>query len=294
MLPTNLDMDVLRTFVTGADLGTYAKAAARLGRSPSAISLQLKKLEEQTGQSLFRKQGRGLVLTDAGESLLSYARRLLELNDEALMAVRGAAIAGWVRLGLPQDFAETWLPGVLGRFTRVHPNVRVEARVDRNAGLIEDIERGRLDLALVWREPKSGRPDERLAELPMVWLGPAAGFVRSPSDPLPLVAFGPPCIFREAGIAALDAAKISWRLVFTSPSLSGLWAAVAAGLGITLRIPHGVPPSLAKIDARAAKLPGLPTVGIALKTAEAKPALATARLATILREAMAVSVDTAT
>lgn len=293
MLPTNLDMDVLRTFVAGVDLGSYAKAASRLGRSPSAISLQLKKLEEQTGQSLFQKQGRGLALTDAGESLLSYARRLLELNDEALMAVRGSDVAGWVRLGLPQDFAETWLPGVLSRFARVHPKVRVEARVDRNAALLEDIEKGRLDLALVWREPRHARSDEHLAELPMVWLGPSAGFIRTISDPLPLVAFGPPCIFREAGIAALDAAGVSWRLVFTSPSLSGLWAAVAAGLGITLRTPHGVPSSLAEIDPKAAQLPRLPKVGVALRTAEAKPAPAAARLAAILREAMASSVDRA-
>ncbi len=121
---TNLDMDVLRTFVAGVDLGSFAKAAGRLGRSPSAISLQLRKLEEQTGCALFRKEGRGLVLTENGEMLVGYARRLLDLNDQALAAVRNPGVAGSVRLGLPQDFAETWLPKVLARFARLHPNVR--------------------------------------------------------------------------------------------------------------------------------------------------------------------------
>src|SRR5690242_11497870 len=114
-VPLNLDLDVLRTFVTGLDLGSYAKAAERLGRSQSAISLQLRKLEEQTGQTLLRKRGRGLALTEPGEIMLGYARRLLEVNDEALAALKGASLQGTVRLGLPQDFAESWLPDVLGR-----------------------------------------------------------------------------------------------------------------------------------------------------------------------------------
>src|ERR1700722_19005432 len=107
-LRTNLDMDVLRTFVTGFELGSFARAADRLGRSQSAVRTQLGKLEDQVGRPLVQKSGRGLMLTTAGESLLSYARRILDLNDEALDRVRGGAVEGWVRLGLPQDFAETW------------------------------------------------------------------------------------------------------------------------------------------------------------------------------------------
>src|SRR5262249_42036725 len=132
---TNLDLDVLRTFVTGLDLGSFAKAAERLGRSQSAISLQLRRLEETTGQTLLRKHGRGLALTHEGEIMLGYARRLLELNDEAVAALKKPSLEGHVRLGLPPDFAETWLPDVLGRFARAHPNVQVEARVDNNKAL---------------------------------------------------------------------------------------------------------------------------------------------------------------
>jgi DNA-binding transcriptional LysR family regulator len=289
MLPTNLDMDVLRTFVTGVDVGSFAKAAARLGRSPSAISLQLRKLEEQSGQPLFRKQGRGLSLTDPGETMLSYARRLLDLNDEALMAVRGPAVAGWVRLGLPQDLAETSLPGVLSRFTRLHPNVRVEARVDRNAILLDSLAAGELDLALVWGDAGEAFHGRHLADLPMVWIGPSAGFTRDPAEALPLIAFGPPCIFRQAGVKALDEAGISWRLAFSSPSLSGLWAAVSAGLGVTLRTPHGMPATLATLDAEAAGLPALPQVGLSLRTAAVQPAPAASRLAAILQETLRIS-----
>src|SRR5215467_5845315 len=137
-VPTNLDLDVLRTFVTGLDLGSYAKAADRLGRSQSAISL------------LLRKQGRGLALTQEGEIMLGYARRLLELNDEAVAALKQPSLQGQVRLGLQPDFAETWLPDVLGRFARAHPGVHVEARVDRNTALLDALGRGELDLTLAW------------------------------------------------------------------------------------------------------------------------------------------------
>lgn len=285
---TNLDMDVLRTFVAGVDLGSFAKAAGRLGRSPSAISLQLRKLEEQTGCALFRKEGRGLVLTENGEMLVGYARRLLDLNDQALAAVRNPGVAGSVRLGLPQDFAETWLPKVLARFARLHPNVRVEACVDRTAVLIEAIDKGGLDLALVWDDSKRVPRGTFIAKLPMSWIGPRSGFVRDPAEPLPLIAFAPPCIFREAGIAALDAAGIAWRLTFTSPGLSGLWAAVAAGLGVTPRTPHGIPATLKAMDPASSGLPALPSLNLLLCRSGA-PSPPVDRLASILSEAFAES-----
>jgi DNA-binding transcriptional LysR family regulator len=118
---TNLDMDALRSFVAGIEAGSFAQAADLLGRSTSAVSAQLKKLEEQTGAELVRRSGRGLALTDGGEVMLSYARRLLSINDEALSAVQGPELAGWVRLGIQEDFGESLLPQVLGRFARAHP-----------------------------------------------------------------------------------------------------------------------------------------------------------------------------
>jgi DNA-binding transcriptional LysR family regulator len=283
----NLDMDVLRTFAAGIELGSFSRAAVRLGRSPSAISEQLKKLEEQAGKPLLRKEGRGLGLTPAGEALLSYARRILELNDEAVSAVRGIDVEGWVKIGMPQDFAETWLPGVLGQFKRAHPKVRVEARVERRAELVPLILSGRLDLALVWGEPAGSPYVTELRQLPIVWIGAAnaRAAVREEREPLPLIVFEKPCAFREAGIAALDAAGLPWRVSFTSPSLSGLWAAAAAGLGFTLRTPIGLPAGVAVIGEEAG-LPPLPDIRLSLHRAEGEPAPAAARLAGIIIETL--------
>src|SRR5579859_4531248 len=124
MRRVTFDLDVLRTFVAGVELGSFAKAADRLGRSTSAVSAQLKKLEDQAGTSLLRKAGRGMALTEAGEVMLGYARRLLDLNDEAASAMHGVQLEGRVRLGLQEDFGENVLPEVLGRFKRAHPKLR--------------------------------------------------------------------------------------------------------------------------------------------------------------------------
>jgi DNA-binding transcriptional LysR family regulator len=286
MVPrVNLNMDVLRTFVTGVELGSFAKAAQRLGRSQSAISTQLRRLEEQAGTPLFKKSGRGLALTEAGESLLSYAKRILELNDEAIDGLQDGEVEGWVRLGIPQDFAEGWLTGVLGQFARAHPKIRVEVRAEQNVAVIERLIQGELDLALAWGSDNRVRA-EPLVDLPMIWIGRPdwAGLKRLGSEPLPLVAFEPPCVFRSAGIAALDEVGISWRLAFTSPSLAGLWAATEAGLGVTLRTVVSLPRSLTVLKAARVGLPALPRVQLTLCRNKRGGAAAVNRLAEILRE----------
>src|SRR5512144_2506857 len=131
----DFEVDDLRAFVAGVELGSFARAARRLGRSTSALSTRLRKLTDAAGRPLVIRVGRGFALTEAGEVLLGYARRILELEDEAAVALRGAELAGWARLGLQEDFGDL-LSGVLGQFTRAHPRVRVEARVGRNADLL--------------------------------------------------------------------------------------------------------------------------------------------------------------
>ncbi|KWV49430.1 MULTISPECIES: LysR substrate-binding domain-containing protein [Rhizobium] len=294
MRRTIFDLDVLRTFATGMELGNFARAADRLGRSTSAVSAQLKKLEEQAGTPIFRKAGRGLALTDAGETMLAYARRLLELNDEAAAAVKSIELEGWVRLGLQEDFGEVLLPDVLGRFARAHPKVRIEARVVRNVELIERVTSGKLDLALAWSDGTLTPHCEQIAEVPMRWIGPAEAAVDwslGGGEPMPLASLEAPCLLRSAATKALDAAGIPWRLAFVSPSLGGLWAATAAGLGITIRTPIGLPRKVKPLVADAAGLPELSSLGLVLHRAEAEPGPATARLASIMlqsvREAVA-------
>ena len=272
MRPVTFDLEVLRSFVAGVDLGSFGRAADRLGRSTSAVSAQLKKLEEQAGVALLRKDGRGLALTDAGETMLAYARRLLDLNDQAARAVRGAQLQGRVRLGLQEDFGEMLLPRVLGRFARAHPKVRIEAHVTRNADLLERIALGQLDLALAWDHDARLPQAQRLAELPMCWIGPAhPAPVPDADGALPLAAFESPCLFRGCATDALDRAGIAWLAAFTSPSLAGLWAAVAAGLGVAVRTPLGLPPTVRALKPGEHGLPELPVIALSLYRAHAQP-----------------------
>lgn len=279
MRPVTLDLDTLRSFVTGIELGSFAKASERLGRSTSAISAQLKKLEESVGTAILQKSGRGLALTPTGEIMLSYARRLLELNDEAINAVRGADLEGRVRIGMQEDFGETLLTQVLGSFSRAHPQVRVEACVARNAELLQLVRTGQLDLALAWDSGEATPYSRLLGMLPMCWISSAAEKCHSiEANPLSLAVFGAPCLMRSAGTAALDRAGISWRIAFSSVSLGGIWAAVAAGLGITIRTRAGLPGHLVlRTD-----LPPLPDIGLMLHQSEAKPSAVVQRLAEII------------
>ncbi|MBG0809978.1 LysR family transcriptional regulator [Methylosinus sp. H3A] len=251
MLRTNLDMDVLRTLVVATELGGFVRAAARLGRTQSAISLQMKKLEEQVGQAIFRKNGRGVALTDTGDVLLGYAQRILALNDEAVAATRGVAVAGTVRLGLPQDLAEHWLSKILGPFHHTHPHIYFEAVVGRSRDLREQVVLGGVDMALTFGEIGPPHDDaEILAHLPLAWFG-RQDFVADPERPLPLVLLDAPCMFRNFGIGALDAAGQPWRISFTSPSLAGLWGAIEAGLGVTMRTSLGMPKTVSILDERS-------------------------------------------
>ena len=281
MARLSFDLEVLRSLALGVELGTFARAAERLGRSTSAVSAQMKKLEDQVGAPILRKAGRGTVLTPTGEVLLSYARRLLDLNDEAAHAVRGADLKGELRLGVQEDFGESLLTAALGSFARAHPRVRIEARLARNAELLEQVELGRLDLALAWDAGKSTAHTRSIGRLPMCWIGARELEASQQWDgkgPVPLAVLDGACAFRSAAIAALEKGRIPWRLAFTSPSLSGIWAAVAAGLGVTVRTRAGLPGSVKVLKA----LPRLPQVGLNLHRAETESSAAVRRLEELL------------
>ncbi|WP_310044123.1 LysR substrate-binding domain-containing protein [Delftia lacustris] len=294
------DLDVLRTFCTGVELGSFARAADKLGRSTSAVSAQLKKLESQCGTPLLRKSGRGLVLTEAGETLRGYALRLLELNDRAVAAVRGSELRGLVRLGLQEDLGESVLPHVLGQFARAHPHVRIEASVARSDELRERIALGQFDLALLWDAGVNHAcvHGEHIMRLPLQWIGPAsmdaadAGWARWRSgaaqddDVLPLVMLDAPCPLRDIVTAALDKKGMAWRHAFNSASLSAVWAATAAGLGLSVRTPFGLPAHVKPLDAQALGLPALPSMDLILGRATLDAPAPVDRLASILVDAV--------
>ncbi len=295
------DLDVLRTFSTGIALGSFARAADRLGRSTSAVSAQLKKLEAQCGTPLLRKAGRGLELTTAGETLLAYAHRLLALNDEAAAAVRGSELRGLVRLGLQEDLGETLLPAVLGRFARAHPQVRIEACVARSGELRERFALGLLDLALLWDAgiDLTCVRAEPIMRLPLQWIGPAdMGTLDAPwwqqrrtpgqaaTEALPLVLLDAPCPLREIVTATLEHAGIAWRHAFNSASLAALWAATAAGLGLAVRTPLGLPAHVRAIDTTGTDLPLLPEMDLVLGRARTQLEPPAERLAELMIEAV--------
>ena len=236
---TNVDLDSLRALVIAQDLGGYGRAAEQLGRTPSAISLQMKRLQEEVGVPLFRRQGKRTLLTEQGEIAVRYARRVLELNDEMLDTLRGASLSGVVRVGFGHDFVDTVLPVALARFNYLYPLVKLEVTIDRNSLLEGEIGAGKLDVALTLGNHREGT-GTKIGKLPLCWIT-SSKFPLKPKAPLPLVLFEHPCIFRTYALDALDRAGLSWRIAMTSPSVAGLWAAVKGGLGMTVRAKIGAP-----------------------------------------------------
>lgn len=281
-----LDLDLLRTLVVGIDTGSFAQAAERIGRSQSAISLQMKKLEEMLEVEVFEKQGRSLALTATGRTLYDYAQRMLELNEQAVDAVRREAVSGNVRFGMSVDFEHTWLPATLARFSRSHPKVAIEIGMDRNSVLAAQVARGELDIALLFANDKKPT-DTGAARLGMAWIG-RRDLAPREGEPLPLLLLEHPCVFRLAALKALDDAGIAWRIAVTGPSLGGLWAAAQAGIGITLRSDVSIPPGLADVGA-ALGLPKLPSIDLCLSQGEKALTPAAARLKEVILEVLADS-----
>lgn len=253
----NFDMDCLRTFVSVVTLGSHAKAADSVGRSLSAVSLQLGRLEDRVGQRLFRKKGRRMVLSIAGEEFLSHAQKILAANDAAARAFHEREYTGSVRLGVIQDFAEDALPRLLADFAEQYPQTRIDVLVERSKHLLEALEMNKLDQILAFRHPTSLKT-KSLGRRPMIWIGrKGAGLAHQ--RPLPLVMIEGHCTFREVAIRSLDDAGIPWRVTVSSPSLFCLASAVEAGLGVGVRTGELLGarrPGLARID----ELPELPDV----------------------------------
>lgn len=279
---TNLDLDTLRTLAVVCDLGSLAQAAEQLGRTPSAISLQIKRLQEDLGIALFRKRGRRLALTEAGVAALDYARRILSVHDELLDTVQGAKIAGHIRVGCTVDFASI-LPSILSDFSSLHPRMQIELRIEGNSALADAIETSQIDLAVVIGHENRAAA-QRIGHLDLVWIA-SSSFAPPQNQPLPLAALGPQCIFRKRAIEHLEAEKIPFRMAATSASPDGLWAALRGGLGVTSRTAVNLPEGLVS----AGSLYGLPSLGqlpVTLHRRAHSDGLAIDRMAALLSQAL--------
>ncbi|MEJ0028566.1 MAG: LysR substrate-binding domain-containing protein [Rhizomicrobium sp.] len=276
---TNLPTELLRSFAAIVDTGSMAKATERVFVTQSALSLQIKRLEELLQRPLFLREGaRKLVLTPAGTELLAYARQILDINDQAVVSLRGEAVHGPVRVGMVQDFAEVLLSGVLRQFTLLHPEAQLEVRAAGTAELQEHLREGRLDVALCV-SPIEEREVIRRART--LWIGDPE---LSKQDVLPLAVLTEPCAFRNIALKTLEKADIPYRIVVQTPHLTGLRAAVAGGLGITCRtslFTGGA--GLGEIESN--RLPSLPEIAYALYARNAEsPSIA--RLGALVRKAV--------
>lgn len=255
----NLDLDLLRAFQAVAETKSFTRAGGRMGRSQSAISLKVRKLETGIGCALFERDKQRVVLTLEGEALLRRSIQLLRMNDEIVSELNHQAWAGDVRLGAPEDFATAHLPGILGAYSVAYPGVTLTVTCDLTLNLIENIARGQLDLALIKREPMGNFDGVPVWREPLIWVASAKSLhLRGVS--VPLIVAPSPCVYRKRMITALDAAGLPWRISYTSPSLAGQLAALRAGLGIS-----ALPRKLAPADLKHINsLPQLAETEIAL------------------------------
>ncbi|HAD62704.1 MAG TPA: LysR family transcriptional regulator [Alcanivorax sp.] len=228
-----LDTDTLRTFVAIAENGSFTRAAHQVFRTPSALSMQIKRLEETLGQSLFIREARRVSLTPEGEVLLGYGRRLLKLNEEAVGRFLAPSLEGSVRLGTPDDVGTRVLPQVLTRFARSHPAVQVNVNAGRSIDLLKRLDDGELDLALVTlgHSDLSAKRGEVVHTEPLVWAGRDGG-VAVQRSPLPLSLANHGCAWREMALGALDKAEISYRVAYNSEHCAGQEAAMLADLAV--------------------------------------------------------------
>ena len=257
----NLDVDLLRTFATIATLGNFTRAAEKLMRQQSTISLQVKRLEDTLGQRLLDRNPRSVRLTPEGETVLAYAQRILDLNDEVVSLAQEPQMTGVVRLGTPEDFATQHLSDILARFVQAYPSVALEVTCDLTLNLLEGFRGGSFDIVLVKRERSSGAGGVRVWREPLVWVAGSHDYV-SASGQLPLVVSPEPCVYRKRAVEALDRARRSWRIAYTCGSLAGSIAAVKAGLGVSVLPKEMVPAGLHVID--GAPLPDLKDTEVAL------------------------------
>lgn len=257
-----LDLDLLRCFVTIAEVGSFTRAGERLGRTQSTVSLQVKRLEDQIGRAVFARTPRSLSLTPEGERLLGAARQLLRLNDTAIAELFEPDMTGRVRIGVPEDFATAHLPAVLSAFAKAHPLVELEVTCDLTLNLLDRFYDGAFDLALVKREPSEKLEGVRVWREPLVWVARDQLAVVG-LDTVPLVVSPEPCVYRKRATDALEAVGRKWRVAYTSTSLAGSQSAVNAGLGITV-LPREMVPSYLTPIINDPELPSLYDTEIAL------------------------------
>lgn len=243
----SFDALTLECFLAVAEMGSFTRAAIKVGRTQSAVSQQIAKLESQIGKPVFLR-GRNLTLTPEGEILLSYAKKIVQLNRDVMDRLRQPELQGKVRFGLPEDFASVFLADVLTEFASLHPRILLNVECDLTLTLLERFKNKEFDLVLV----KMSRPEDFpngidvWSEI-LEWVGDQEFFDSSQEEAVPLVLSPQPCVYRSRAIKALEEKRRKWRIVFSSHSYASTIAAVRAGMGVTVLPRNMVPDDLPTI-----------------------------------------------
>ncbi|MBZ8141564.1 LysR family transcriptional regulator [Rubrivivax gelatinosus] len=275
----HLDIDLLRSFVAIAETRTLGRAAARVGRTQAALSMQVKKLEALLEQPLLNRGARGVTLTLHGERLLGHARTILRGHDSALADLSGAGLAGTLRFGCPDDYAAAFLPHILRSFAGRHPQVFVEVFCAPTPRLQAQLQQHTLDLALI--STLSHDPAAVLRREPLVWVGNRHDDAAA-HQPLRLALADPDTLDHRAATQSLQAAGVPYRVAYASASMAGLLAVVRSGQAIAVLTQAAVPPDL-QILAPGERLPALPAVGLAVRYGLPEPSALVAEFAEHLR-----------
>src|SRR5262245_10561630 len=236
-----MDVDQLRTFIAIAETGSFTKAAEVVHKTQSAVSMQMKRLEERLDRPIFARDGRASKLTEDGERLLDYARRIVKLNIEALAAFSDAELTGRVRLGVPDDYADRYLPEIMARFSRAYPGVELTVICEPSVDLVERVDRNELNLAIITN--CDGRASEPFRRERLLWVSSNRHGVHAES-PLPLALGRPDCGWRRAAIECLQTIGRPHRLLFMSPNAGAVAAAVLAGLAVSVFPESGLRPGM--------------------------------------------------
>ncbi|MCY1274211.1 HTH-type transcriptional regulator CynR [compost metagenome] len=255
----SIDTELLRTFVAIADHGGFTRAAEVVNRTQSAVSMQMKRLEDDVlERSLFERDGRQVRLTPEGQVLLGYARRILKLHGEVFNTLRQPHMVGAVRIGTPDDYVMRFLPEILKRFAEAYPLVQVEVHCEPSAQLLT---RQDLDLSIVTREPGT-EIGQLLRQESFAWMA-AEGFCPHDHRPIPLAMFNSQCFCRAFACNALEAMELDYRIAYSSPSLSALFAVASAGLALTAQL-RSLQNGNLRILGEEDGLPPLPSASIVL------------------------------
>ncbi|MFG1292265.1 LysR substrate-binding domain-containing protein [Xanthobacter versatilis] len=279
----DLELDLLRAFVAVAETGGFTAAAEVVGRSQSAVSQKILKLEELLGRRVFERTSRSLTLTREGETLLGMARRILELNELAVRSLLEPTV-GSLRLGVSEDFMPNLLPGMLARFQRLYPGLHMELRTGLSCELLAAYDSGQLDTVIAKKDGTAQRGRVIWREQ-LVWMA-SADYQPDFERPAPLVLLPPPCTYREVMIKALDAVRRPWFAACTASSLTGIRAAVAGGLGMTVLGRSFIGPDMQALRAPD-HWPALPMTEVVLVGEERAEADLVRPLVTFLTETLA-------